>query len=348
MNSEICKLKEEILSTSPKKIGIVMHDYPDPDCMGSALGMSKLISVWSPDSSIYLFYDGEISHAQNKTMVNVLGIQMLKRSEIEKFENAADVFIVVDCIPERVLGKDIECLMTIDHHRVDTSCSKYKDIRAVGSTSSMVWEYLQEEGIELDKSNERDAVVATALLIGIKTDTSDLVSENVTNLDFDAYKNLIGCINKRHLSSIINYPIPPYHFEIRSKLDQEENIKEENGVFVGGVGYISPAKRDSLPTMAEERARVEGIETAFVFAIVGENIEVSVRSAGLSVDVHSLCQKIFGKQYAGGKMGAGAAKIPMGFFVIEHGMDDDIREKTWQSVKSIMIHKIFHVMSGNA
>ena len=348
MSKELEKLKQAILSTKPEKVGIVMHNNPDPDSMGAGLGLSKLITTWNPETNCILFYDGEISHAQNRTMVNVLGIQMVKQSEVENFAEAANVFITVDVTPDRFLEKGIDCLMTIDHHRVDTSISKIKDIRPVGATSSIVWEYLKKEEIELDKSNEDEAVIATALLIGIKTDTSDLVSENVTDLDFEAYKNLIGCVNRRHLSAIINYPIPPYHFEIRSQLDQEENVKVDNGVFVGGIGYITPAKRDALATMAEERARVEGIETAFVFAVVGDNIEVSVRSVGLSVDVNALCQKIFGKQYAGGKMGAGAAKIPMGFLTIDTSMDEDIKDKTWASVKTLMIHKIFHVMSGNA
>lgn len=347
MKKELNKLKEFMLTNKPEKVGIVMHDNPDPDSMGSALGLSKVITTWSPETNCILFYDGEISHAQNKTMVNVLGISLTRKSETEDLATAANVFITVDAIPDRCLDKDIECLMVIDHHRMDTSVAKIKDIRQVGATASIVWEYLKEEKIELDKNNEHDAMVATALLMGIKTDTSDLVSENVTDLDFQAYKNLIGCVNRRHLSAIINYPIPPYHFELRSMLDREENVQEDNGVFVGGIGYMSPAKRDALATMAEERSRSEGIETAFVFAIVGENIEVSVRSVGLSVDVNALCQKIFGKQYAGGKMGAGAAKIPMGFLAIEQGIEEGIRDKTWEAVKSLMIHKIFHVMSGN-
>jgi nanoRNase/pAp phosphatase (c-di-AMP/oligoRNAs hydrolase) len=99
--------------------------------------------------------------------------------------------------------------------------------------------------------------------------------------------------------------------------------------------------------LSEERARVEGIETAFVFAIIGDSIEVSVRSVGLSVDVNALCQKIFGKQVAGGKMGAGAAKIPLGFLALD-GADETVRQKMWEAVKELLIYKIFHVMQGNA
>jgi len=183
--------------------------------------------------------------------------------------------------------------------------------------------------------------------MGIKTDTSDLVTDNITDLDFQAYRNLLEHVNQRHLSAIISYPIPPHFFELRSNLDQDENIRSDGGVFVGGVGYISSSKRDALPALAEERARVEGIETAFVFGIVGENIEVSVRSVGLSVDVNALCQKLFGKQYAGGKMGAGAAKIPLGFMALDPNVPNEVKEKVWEAVKERIIDKIFHVVKGN-
>ena len=331
-------------------IGIVMHETPDPDCIASALGLCKLITSWNPDAKCTFLYSGEISHPQNKTMVNVLNIILTDIGELENVPEAFDAFVVVDTIPERCFGKeakDYNCILTIDHHRVESKKSKITDIRPVGSTSSIVWEYLQKSGIEFSDKDDNDAIVATALLIGIKTDTSDLVSENVTDLDFKASQNLMSFVNRRYLSAIIDYPIPPYHFQLRSQLDQEDNIRSEAGVFVGGIGYLSPTKRDALPTMAEERARVEGIETAFVFGIVGEYIHVSVRSVGVSVDVNALCQKIFGKQYAGGKMGSGAAKIPLGFLSININAPEEVKCKLWNAVKALVMDKIFHVMKGN-
>jgi len=292
-------------------------------------------------------YSGEISHAQNRTMVNVLSIPLTNKDEIVNITEEFDIFITVDVLPERCLDKDIPCLMAIDHHRTTTKNAEITDIRAVGATSSIIWDYMQKEDIHFEASNDQDEIVATALLMGIKTDTSDLVSENITDLDFQAYRHLLEHVNRRHLSAIISYPIPPHFFELRSNLDHEENIQSDGGVFVGGVGYISASKRDALPALAEERARAEGIETAFVFGIIGDNIEVSVRSVGLSVDVNALCQKLFGKQYAGGKMGAGAAKVPMGLLAPDSSTPIEVKEKVWQAVKERMIDRIFHVIKGN-
>jgi nanoRNase/pAp phosphatase (c-di-AMP/oligoRNAs hydrolase) len=335
------------LTQEEPHVGILLHPNPDPDCIASAMGLTKILQFWNPHIKCTMLYSGEISHSQNKTLVNVLNVSLTSLAEIENLKDYADVFVVVDAIAERCLPEDCDIesvLMTIDHHRVETEKSQFYDIRQVGAVSSIIWEYMSNEKIGFDKANDQDAIVATALLVGIKTDTYDLVSENVTDLDFTAYRHLIEHVNRRHLSAIINYPIPAYYFELRSQLDRENQYRIDNGVFVGGVGFISASKRDTLPMMAEERSRAEGIQTAIIFAIVEDHLEVSVRSAGVSVDVNALCQKIFGKQYAGGKMGAGAAKIPMGFFSIVDATEDT-QTKMWESAKDFMIEKIFAVIA---
>ena len=350
MDTPLTKLKEAILGLTAKfpqpEICIVMHDNPDPDCVGSAFGLQKLLKSWVVDAKCTFIHGGEISHPQNKTMVNVLNLQLVNREGSEIKNDSYHAFISVDCLPDRCGMAGVDFLMAIDHHKGDTKKAKIKDIRMVGSCSSIVVEYLQKEGVKFDKANDDDQDVATALVMGIKTDTSDLSSDNTTDLDFEAYKYLIGYVNQNKLASIIRYPFPPYYFELRSKLDQEGNSFYDNGIFIGGIGYIPPSKRDVLPTIAEERSRVEGTNTAFIFAIVGSNIEVSVRSNGLSVDVNSICQNIFGKEFAGGKMGAGAGKIPMGFMSVDED-PIEIQEKMWLSVREKMFHSISKEMSNH-
>ena len=330
------------------KIAIVMHDNPDPDCIASGLGMAKLLSTWNPDIKCTYVYTGEISHSQNKTLINVLNIPLVDVTEIE---NLIDfhAFITVDVTPERCAifneFEQIECLATIDHHRVETEKAKFTDIRPVGATSSLIFDYFRLENVEL-KNTDEDATLATALLVGIKTDTQDFITENVTDLDFEAYKYFMEYTDRKKLSSIVNYPIPSYLLDLRSQLDQEGNFKVDNGVYVGGIGHVVVAKRDVLPTLAAERSRLEEITTAFIFAIVGDHIEVSVRSISLSADVNALCQKIFGKQFSGGKMGAGAAKIPLGFLALDPNVPEAIKEKQWEFVREYLIDKIFHVINN--
>lgn len=326
------------------KVAIVMHDGPDPDCIGGGLALQRIIKSFEISTEIKMIYRGEVSHPLNKTMVNILDIRLTPYNVIENEE--FDVYISVDCVPARTPYPDKKFMLAVDHHKNDTKDTLIADIRPVGSVCSILWEYLEEEGIVLDKMVDDDEVVATAMAVGIKIDTSDFVSDNVTDLDFEAYKSLLSTVNVRHMSSIVNFPIPPYHFELRKMLDQDGNVIIENGVFVGGIGYISRGKRDALPVIAEERARQEGIDTAVIFAIVGDEIHVCVRSNALSIDVNALCQTIFGKHRAGGKQGAGAAKLEMGFCNVDTE-NESIQFKMWDAVRAIVMSRVLKEISNH-
>lgn len=347
MSTPLQKLKENFIFDDNVEhnmsICLLTHPNPDPDCIAACKGLERLIKSWSPNSSVTIVYDGEISHPQNKTMVKVLNIDMVHRDEIGREEsdliNLADHIIVVDVMPERCdLGK-IKPLMVVDHHPVDTKNAKIKDIRQVGSCCTIIWEYFQKENIILDPKSDDDNSLATAMLVGLKTDTMDLISEKTTDLDFHAFQNLLEKSNRTKLASIINYPLPSYLFNLRGRLEDDGNGIFQNGIYIGGIGYIAPNRRDALPTLAEERARTEGIDTAFIFGVVGNRIEVSIRSNSPAVDVKILCQNIFGKEHGGGHPRAGAVSIPMGFLSIEDE-DEIMQEKMWSSIRDLVINKI--------
>jgi len=338
------KLRER-LSDHPKPVVIVTHDNPDPDAIAASLGMRRIVQSINPDVECDVIYGGEISHPQNKTLMNVLGVNITTKRDVfegeaekKDYEEKYGTVIVVDTIPERCLPKGIKAFLTIDHHRNETKNSELQDIREVGASASIVWEYMASQTIKLSADVDTDSSLATAMLVGIKTDTQDLVSENTKDIDFTSYKHLLEYVNRRQLSSIINYPIPPYHFDLRSKLDNPENFKIDNGVFVGGLGYMMSSRRDAIATLAEERARMEGVDTAFVFGIVDDCIVASVRSNGVAVDVNALCQRIFGKEYGGGKMNAGAARVPLSNFLFD--VTDCNKEKMWDAIKSCLIEVI--------
>jgi len=357
METPIVKLKEElqrIIEGNPTAhVAIVMHPVPDPDCTGSAYGMKRIINEWFPDTKCTLVYAGEISHPQNRTMMNVLNLNMVNVDEIEgslntreDCEKYADAYICVDCVPERSSVPEAEYLFVVDHHKSDTTNAKIKDIRHIGACSTLVWDYMDKNNIKLDKTVEEDSNVATALVVGIKTDTSDLVTDIVSDLDFEAFKNLIGPMDQKGLAKIINYPIPPYYFELKKRLDEKDHVCLENGVFIGGIGYITPAKRDALPSIAEERARMEGIDTSFIVAIVGDNLEVSVRSSGLAIDVDKIIKRIFGKENGGGKMGAGAAKVSMGSFSVQNE-NEETQKEAWEFARRLCFARILKEISDH-
>lgn len=327
-------------------IGIVSHVNPDPDAIGSILGMKKLINLINPEIVVVPIWDGVVSGTQNKTLVNVLNISMTLSSSIDDWSSFADGYISVDAMPERTVGEGGNCILVVDHHKADTKQKILKDIRISGSCCAIIWSYFEEYEKKYSKevfseSDDLDIAVATAMVIGIKTDTNDFVSENVKDIDFEAHKHLTKYIDRRNFSSIINCPIPQYHFEVRSRLDKEDNYETFNGVFVGGLEFLSTSKDESLYLLADERSRCEGIDTSIVFAIVGECLKASVRSTNQATDVNSLCHDIFGKDFSGGKPGGiGGANVPVTTLIPIEKMSDELKCKLWSYLRDSIFEKV--------
>ena len=336
-----------IFTDSVQKVAI-FTGIPDPDSIGAALGMKLLIDRLC-GAACDIIYSGEVSHPQNKTLINILNIQMLRQQEVlavndKPLVSRYDKIVFVDCVPREKWTQELPIAVVIDHHKANYENADFVDIRQVGACCSMVANYLQAANIDLasNMNEEELSKVATAMLFGVKTDTHDLMSENVTNVDFEAYQYLVRYVDRDDLVPIINYQLPAYYFEIRRRLEKEENRQIQGAFFVGGVGFLSAARRDSLPMLADERVRMEGITTAIIFALVEDCLEASVRSNNAAIDVNSFCQNIFGKEFAGGKHGAGAAKIPLGVLAVD-SLTEDIKEESWNIYRQIIMTKIIRV-----
>lgn len=332
-------------STEDDKIAIILQSTPDPDALGSALGLQWIFKTkYSLSSTI--FYSGEVSHSENLTMTNVLGIASKKVDDYVHDEYIKT--IVVDATAKNV---DIDSKfidIIFDHHRAEIKEENYDyvKIEQVGSCCSLICQLIQDLNLGFNDTDS-DSIVATGLLLGIKTDTNSLLSENVTQLDLDSWSWLLPHIDKKKLSSILDYPLPLYIFDLKHKSYTEGNKKIINNTcLVSGVGCITPKQRDALPIISDEYIRISGITLSIVFAIINDNIEVSVRSSDPALEVNSFCQRIFGKEYAGGKLGSGGAKVPLGFLSIDEDSTEENKEHIWNGIKAKIFNKIENELVG--
>jgi nanoRNase/pAp phosphatase (c-di-AMP/oligoRNAs hydrolase) len=328
------KLAEAIQHIKEKKqeseefiVRINTHYNPDPDAIGAAMGLQVLLKDEGIESKIY--YSGEISHPQNKTIVNVLGVTLEKRNG-KPLPDGVDA--CVDCTESN--SKAENPVLVIDHHKSSTKAKYNFTDTSYGSCSALVWKMMKEDNHEPTQEN---SAVYTALLLGIRTDTNDLVSENISKDDFIGYQELLEHSDKESLQKVMNYPFPRYLYDNRLNVHKEGNSIEKDGVFIGGVGYISGSQRDVISILSEEYARMESVTTSVIFAIVDKKeLHVSVRSTLVSVDVSQMMKDLFG-EYGGGKSNAGAARIPLAFY---DDMVGEEAEKLWKLTCNQMFKKI--------
>lgn len=322
------------------KVAIFTHYTPDPDAIGAAYGLKWLLE-YKYECTCDIFYSGEISHPQNKTMLNVLGI--ILKSSAEYNTKEPYIYACVDTTPANIkinmdLPNQRSFNIVIDHHRTEYDEAERVIIKQVGSASSLVYELIKEEGIDLGKEDP-DGIVASGLLLGLITDTNNLLSENCTQLDYEAHRELSKQCDLTKIKATMDYPYPRYLFELEAVALREGNFELRDGVFITFLGMLSQAKRDAISTIADKMGRMEGVTTSIVFAMIGDSVEISMRSSNVSLDVGTFVKKLFGKENAGAKQGSGGARVPLGFFSpVEQ--PEKLKTQLADTIKSLLMYKI--------
>lgn len=317
-------------------VSIFIHDSPDPDCMGAAAGMSTLIKhVYGLNSKIYHY--GELSHPMNRSMKNVLHISLNDGDDFDPSKSSAIMVLDTDLFATRFKEFVSKVDIRIDHHKLDRDDDPtLLDVRDVGSTCAIVWEYLKAFDVPMTEYPN----VATAMVLGITTDTLDFTNESTSDLDMTAFRELLPFVNRDALSKVNKFELPKILFKIETDAFNSRDIK--NSTLVSSVGEQGQHNRDIIPMIADRFARMVGINTVFIMGIIEDKLVVSVRSGDSRVDVGEVCAKVFGRDFSGSKEGGGSggAKVPLnGLF--DYISDVDIKAKVIDQVFSSFKTKIF-------
>lgn len=323
------KLVGVLRDVKKDNVAIICHDQPDPDCLASALAIQSIVESVGKTSTIY--YGGEIPYTQNSVMMNVLNIHAIKLEVDEENEEESlqqiklnlekSAIVVVDtscCFGKEnntglmpFIDKDRKPDIVIDHHTNNPylECPNYLN-KQYGSCSTIMFEILNAANITIDKG------LATALYLGISTDTVDLKSEGTTDNDTSALETLRSIMDVELLRKIYDYPKPLALLELRRRAYCNFSICGNN-LTISNVGFVNAQQRALLAKLCEEMLQIESIDSALIMGVVDEGVDkpkyliASFRTGVLGINVSQFVQKIFGKKYSGGRKGAGAAKIPL-------------------------------------
>lgn len=338
--------KEFVMVNKTREFWIFTHDNPDPDALASAVGVKTLLEMLGV-TDIELFYCGEIDF-RNCAMQNVLKIPIKpwsnKNSDTVGPEKP--VIIYVDCSNSQQTNVSIpfEPDVSIDHHKTTASKNVLFIHEETGACSTIVTDLIfslidqdQLENCFDPEQNEKVSILATALAIGIKTDTQDFTQEQTCESDHEAYKFLIKLIDKDKFKKVISYELPLYVFDSMTVAWKAKSSKSPN--FITGLGFLEDNRRGCISFLADFFMRLPGIQTVMVYAIIENHIVCSGRTDSSAFDEQSIVNSVFGNDAGGGKDGMFGAKSQLSLFNTDD-MDDEEKNKLWDLVK-ITVEKRF-------
>ena len=345
-----CKTKkwfDSLELTASSKVAIVTHETPDPDAIGSAMCLQWILrKKFQCEASI--FYSGSVSHPQNKTMVNLLSIDM-KRLATMLEEDGYVLKVVVDATPATWSrtgdpgGMEFDAYF--DHHPKAASPKGWKghaDYRHYGSCCTIMWEIMRELDLSFDTENEEDQGIASAMVVGIRTDTDEMSSDDTGEPDLQALSGLHPYVTQKILRQIIRYPVPKHWYALRKLA--EDAVKEDGNTMATGLGFLTQESRDALAWVADDLSRRDGIDTCVVFGIINDRIVGVVRCSNPSVELNEFVDRVFGESTGGGKRGKAAASAPLGAFFGNY--TEQTKDSIWNAVSNLTIERVFQVASG--
>lgn len=201
------------------------------------------------------------------------------------------------------LPKDILPTIVIDHHPVPSSevHARYQDITIVGSTSTLLTNYLRYAAVEID------GATAAALVIGTLTDTMNF-TRGTTPTDFDAFEHLMKLADIELLGKLQSPAISPEALDVLARAIKGSKLN--GGYLITNVGEVED--RDTLPQAADFLLKREGVQTVMVYGIWNNSVCASARTNDIAIHLGQALRQAFGEiGSAGGHARMAGAMIPL-------------------------------------
>ena len=327
---------------------IVMQDYPDPDAISSAWAHKMIAARYGIDCDIV--YEGRISHQENLALVQLTDIELVRQNETSDLSQYnGTVFVdnqgTTASLTDRFAAVGVKPLVIVDHHeRQDRIEAVYTDIRKIGATATIYTEYIREGLLELNKSDVQHVRLATALMHGIRSETSGLVRAREEEMEAGTF--LTRFTDHSLLEDILSVKRSKQVMDVIRLALENREVRESYSI--SGVGYIRSEDRDSIPQAADFLLTEENIHTAIAYGIIikgdREMVVGSMRTSKVTLNPDEFLKEALGatetgRYYGGGRRGAGGFEIPIGFLAAIK--DDDLVRMKWRLYDDLIKKKLF-------
>ncbi len=336
---------------------IVLQDFPDPDAISSGYAHQLISARWNITAD--LLYDGRVSHQQNQALVQLLAIPIIRADEAPPLESyQATIFVDnqgnTSALTKRFAAAGVKPLLVVDHHEDQhTLEAEYVDLRNVGATATIYADYIQQGALTLDPNNSVHVALATSLMHGLMTDTSNFT--HAREPDFQAAMFLSRYYDPEKLEQVVKQARSRHLMDLIHRA--LENRKVTDGFSISGIGYVTANERDAIPQAANFLMTEENVHTAIVYGLVSkddgtESLIGSLRTEKRSLSPDQFLKDVLGKSetgafYGGGRRDAGGFEIPLGVLADGGEVDEDFRGIKWLVYDAQVKKKLMRVIGGN-
>lgn len=289
MNNEIL----EVIKNA-RKVAILIHESPDGDAIGSALGMLLALRKLNLNADAIV--------KEYPPMFKILdGIELFKDSSDDNY----DVAIALDCSSKNRIGgieifDNAKITINIDHHNTNTSFATYNLVERGGPACCLTLAYLFKSwNVEIDKQ------IGQALTTGIITDTVGFRYNNISQTyDFVSEMIKIGVDVTKLYYKILTVNTKA-QFELKKIAQKRLTFYHDEKI---AFTYITLEDDQKLGTktgdhegIIEIGKDIEGVEVSIFARFTDGKYRVSLRSNN-DVDVSEIATLFGGgghKQAAG-------------------------------------------------
>lgn len=312
----INKIQQLVLGA--KKILILTHQKPDGDAFGSALAFGKFLDTLGASYDIFAL--GPLSSAANF----LPGRRKIKSDPAELNFLNYNLIIILDCGDTKQPGFEAELralpptiqIINIDHHQTNENFGAVNLVDPeAASTTEIIFNFFEQINFYID------AEVATSLLTGLITDTSNFSNPATTFASFEAAGRLLARgANLGEISANVlknkSLTVLKFWGTILSRLTENKKWGVVTTVITKDDLGAANLNEEALDGVTNFLNNLRGAKMVLVLKAIEEGkINGSFRTTAPGVDVSRLA-KMFG---GGGHAKAAGFTIPGKLVKIDGG-----------------------------
>ena len=281
------------------KLLLTTHENPDGDALGSLLAMHGILTQLGKDAVMYMSPDEFPLPWEYRGLPLEEGLVGSPPGDV-----AERTIVFLDCgnidrMPVDFLQADGLHILNIDHHHDNTRFGTVNLVCPVAScTAEMVWRIAKELGAEITPE------IATALYVGLVTDTGRFMYENTSPIAHRMAAELIEAgVEPHRVYRQLYEDLPFRRLQLLQRALASIERYDEGGITIAHLTKGDYADTGALETDSEgvvdHMRAVEGTRVAvLVRELLSEDREgmrkVSLRATDGSVDVSRVARAFGG------------------------------------------------------